>query len=49
MSSQINEQALGYSIEKQLTSTCLVELKERGLLQNLQERKEFTVPAVAFT
>ena len=40
MISQTNKQALESSIEKQLTGTCLEELKERGLLYKLQEHKE---------
>src|SRR3954469_26004935 len=40
MTSATNEQALESSIEKHLTGTCLQELKEKGLLHKLQERKE---------
>src|SRR3954464_5022270 len=40
MNSATNEQALESAIEKYLTGTCLEELKEKGLLHKLQERKE---------
>src|SRR3954447_13418308 len=40
MTSQTNEQALESSIEKHLAGTCLEELKEKGLLHALEERKE---------
>ena len=41
MPSQTNEQALGSAIEKQLTGTCLEEVKQQGIaLNSVDERVE---------